>query len=100
MISGHIDLISADLIEGWLYLPPPLHPARLEVLDGPTKIGICRAELPRADLADYGACAFSFLVPLHQSVKNPDTLRLRLAGTPLYLLADPETRIELADPGP
>ena len=62
-------------------------------------LGTCRADLPRADLASLGDCAFSFLVPLHQSVKNPDNVRLRIAGTPIHLLPDANTRIERIDPG-
>ena len=96
---GHIDLIARDLIEGWLLLPPPLAAPLLEVLEGASVLGTCRADLPRADLAALGNCAFSFLVPLNECVKNPDNVRLRLAGTPLYLMADAETRIDITDPG-
>lgn len=99
MISGHIDFISTDLVEGWLHLPPPCPPALLEVLDGTILLGTCHANLPRPDLAALGDCAFSLLVPLHQSVKNPDNVRLRLIGTPLHLLPDENTRIEMSDPG-
>ncbi len=95
--AGHVDLISPDLIEGWLYLPAAAKPAVIEVFLGPLRIGSCRADRPRQDLAAAGygdgCCAFSFVVPLHQAVKNPDSLRLRLSGTPLHLLHDAQTRL-------
>ena len=95
--AGHLDLISPDLIEGWLYLPAATGAVEIEVFLGALRIGSCRADRPRADLAAAGygdgCCAFSFLVPLHQAVKNPDSLRLRLSGTPLFLLRDAQTTV-------
>ena len=95
MIAGHIDLISRDLVAGWLHWPAAA-PPRLEVLDGTELIGHCRADQPRADLTAAGfgdpPCAFSFLVPLEHRIGPLPGLRLRLAGTPLYLLPDSTTR--------
>ena len=98
-IKGHIDLISRDMIAGWLHWPAAPAPT-LEVLDGTDIIGHCRADQPRADLTEAGfgdpPCAFSFLVPLEHSLGELPSLgkglRLRLAGTPLYLLPDSTTR--------
>ena len=93
--SGHIDLVSRDLIEGWLHLGLPGPTPTLEIHHGEDLIGTCQPDQPRPDLAaaGLGDCAFSFLVPLHRIVKNPDKIRLRLAGTPLHLLPDAETRV-------
>jgi hypothetical protein len=92
MIAGHLDLISPDLIEGWLHVPGTQ--ATLEILAGQDRIGTCTADQPRPDLATagYGPCAFSFLVPLQIDIADPAALRLRLAGTPLHLLPDADTR--------
>ncbi|MCX7384740.1 MAG: hypothetical protein NT133_25725 [Alphaproteobacteria bacterium] len=94
-IAGHVDLLSRDLVEGWLHVPGDHLGAVVEVLHGAQLLGACRADRPRADLAaaGFGACGFSFLVPLEYDVAEPGTLRLRLAGTPLFLLPDAATRI-------
>jgi hypothetical protein len=91
---GQIDLVSPDLIEGWLHLPAAT--AQLDVYVGTACVGTCLADRPRADLlaAGYGACAFSFLVPLATEIGAPADVRLRLAGTPLWLLSGEGTRSE------
>ena len=97
--TGHIDLISRDLIEGWLHLPDG-EPATLEIFHGPHCIGTCRADRHRADLQAAGHgdgnCAFSFLIPLPATLREPAPIRLRLSGTPLYLLPTEGTRIVAA----
>lgn len=94
-IAGHIDIISRDLVEGWLRTP--WSPVTIEIFDGPTLIGTCRAATPRPDLAaaGLGPCAFSFLVPLHVTLTDATQIRLRLADTPLHLLPTADTSIDL-----
>ncbi len=98
MIGGHVDLLSRDLVEGWLDIPGG---AVIEVLWGGRVLGACRADRPRADLAaaGFGACGFSLLLPLECDVPDPGALRLRLAGTPLFLLPDEATRVVSAGGG-
>ena len=95
-IAGHVDLLSRDLVEGWLHVPGDHPGAVIEILNAGRPIGTCRADRPRADLAaaGFGACGFSFLVPLECDIADPASLRLRLAGTPLFLLADAATRVD------
>jgi|GEM_PF-4646682 len=93
ILNGHIDLLTPDLIEGWLAWPMP-GPPELDILAGQRLIGHCTADHRREDLiaAGLGERAFSFLVPLEIDLAPLDQVRLRLAGTPLYLLPDSTTR--------
>lgn len=95
-IAGHIDIISRDLVEGWLRTP--WSPVTIEIFDRDTLIGTCRAANSRPDLeaAGLGPCAFSFLVPLHITIAEATHIRLRLADTPLHLLPTADTSIALA----
>ena len=93
ILNGHIDLLTADLIEGWLAWPLP-GPPELDVMCDTRLIGHCTADHRREDLiaAGIGERAFTFLVPLEITLAPLEAVRLRLAGTPLYLLPDATTR--------
>jgi hypothetical protein len=92
-ISGHLDLCTASLIEGWLYCEHwNDNPMLLQVYAGDQLIGECVANNFREDLLQAGfgdgRCGFAFQIPEGLKITNLLQTRLRLVGTPVYLLPD------------
>jgi hypothetical protein len=91
-ISGHLDLCGSDLIEGWLYCDSWEDGLTLQIFVADRLIGECVANAFRQDLqeAGYGDghCGFSFKIPPEVQIQDVEETRLRLVGTPVYLLPD------------
>lgn len=90
-VRGSIDLCDGRTIEGWVFAEAtPLHRFTLLVMAGGREIGSCTADQYREDLAQAGIgdgnVAFHFEVPPFTSF-DPAEVRLRLAGSDVYLLA-------------
>lgn len=90
-IAGHLDLCGPTLIEGWLYLEAwQDKPIGLQVYVGNQLIGECATGRFRKDLQDAGygdgKCGFSFAVPPEFGLTTFVDTKLRLLGSPLYLL--------------
>ena len=97
-ISGHLDLCGPALIEGWLHCDAsPDEPIRLQVYVGATLLGECATDRFRQDLQDAGfgngRCGFSFQIPEESGVTDFTSTRLRLVGSPVYLLPNEYTSI-------
>ena len=97
-ISGHLDLCGPSLIEGWLHCGAWQDSAiRLQVYIGEQLVGECTADRFRQDLQDAGygngCCGFSFVVPEGAAALDFASTRLRLVGTPVYLLPNEFTTI-------
>ncbi len=99
ILSGHLDLCSPELIEGWLYTnATPASRITLQVYVGDTLLGECVADRQRFDLqeAGYGdgRCGFSFQVPdAFRGLAFAET-RLRLLDAPVFLLPSDTTVME------
>ena len=92
-ISGHVDLCGPELIEGWLHCDAwEDEPIKLQVFVGGALLGECVVDRFRNDLQDAGygdgRCGFSFFVPEGFAAANFAETRLRLVGTPVFLLPD------------
>lgn len=93
-LLGQIDRCDAEFVEGWLLNPDrPDHRIVLQVLSGDTLIGECKADNFRRDLHDAhfgdGSCAFQFRFPTRLAHDAVPGVRLRIVGTPAFLLAAP-----------
>ncbi len=91
-LQGQIDRCDAEFVEGWLLNPDqPDHRIVLQVMSGDTLIGECRADNFRKDLRDArfgdGSCAFQFKFPTRLAHGAVPGVRLRIVGTPAFLLA-------------
>jgi hypothetical protein len=95
-VDGHLDLCGPNLVEGWIYGGgEPANKIRLQVfLDGMLQ-GECVADQLRTDLRDAGMgdgrCAFSFTIPPRNRIVDFTSVRLRIAGSVLYLMPDEYT---------
>jgi hypothetical protein len=91
--EGHLDLCGPNLVEGWICSGrEPANKIRLQVfLDGVLQ-GECVADQLRTDLRDAGMgdgrCAFSFTIPPRNRIVDFTSVRLRVAGSVLYLMPD------------
>src|SRR5437879_1005557 len=91
MINGNIDLCGEGLLQGWVVCrDAPGTRLDLEVLCGEDVIGQCRADLYREDLElaglGDGRHGFSFDLPLGLEPAALRSIRIRLAGSDLFLL--------------
>jgi hypothetical protein len=104
-VTGHLDLCGPELIEGWIFWRSnPDHRLQLQVFLEERLLGGCTADLFRQDLADAGLgdgnCAFSFRLPEDVVMDEPKSVRLRVAGSVLYLLPDAHTSLPRVAPLP
>jgi hypothetical protein len=95
-VVGHLDLCGPNLVEGWIYsAQQSTGKIRLQVfLDGILQ-GECVADQLRVDLREAGMgdghCAFSFAIPTKSKTVDFRSVRLRIAGSVLYMLPDEYT---------
>ncbi len=104
-IVGHIDRADPELVEGWIHSPSePGHRFSLQVFAGDSLLGEVAADGFRRDLADAGLgdghCAFSFQMPAQIPAALLRQLRLRVVGSEVYLLPQPDTRRGTPDDAP
>jgi hypothetical protein len=90
-ISGHIDRVDQEFIEGWLVdRDDASNKVQLEIYMGDVPLGQCVADRFRKDLADSGIgdgyCAFSFQTPSFVSVQQLKQVRFRLQDSNLFFV--------------
>ncbi len=92
-VTGHLDLCGPALVEGWVYWShEPGRKMKLQVFIDDVLLGECVADRLRPDLRDAGMgdghCAFSFAIPPQARIEDFTSVKLRVAGSVLYLLPD------------